>query len=536
MIIELIHKERIEKKTGEPKSAWSFVLGIALRIALYAGIIVLEVFLFNRLYGKLEKYAFGSAFSFLLLILFAIMIIEALFGGWKAKTILFDKNDRFILGTLPISSSDLIASKVSFIYLQQLLNNFLLSIPLLITFAVLENYSPRFYMIAMLYPVVISLFSVGLSLIFSVLFEVFGRFVKKNDILQFALACIGVTVLCLVYQLVLTLFLEALAGSTTSGILSAELVSTVSGITKYFGPVYFFCTMLVDKTNVFPFTCLTMGLILASVGLGVVIASVAYKRFSSGEVEQATKVKKNNKAIKVQTGMKFLLKKEFDLIFKDSTYIFSYTALLIMAPFFSFIVISSLNSIVYANIRILVTYFPDIISGLNMLMILLFSSAINASASLSISREGKSIQVVKYIPIKPEKQIIAKATIPTILSSLSLIVSIFALFVTSNIDATTSLITLIAGESIIVFTNYVGIIFDMNDQRRDSRKLGWINTLLAFVAPILMFIVHFVFSMIGVSVWFSYLVEVVLSVALISPLFFNIGKQYNRYFEMMEIG
>lgn len=536
MIIELIHKERVEKRTGEPKSAWSFTLGIALRIILYAGVILLEVFLFNRLYGKLEKYAFGSAFSFLILILFAMMVIESTFGGWKAKSILFDKNDRFIIGTLPISSSDLIASKVSFIYLEQFIGNFLLSVPLLFTFAVLKGMSPRFYVFSLLYPAVISLFSVGLSLVFCVVFAIFDRMVKKNEIVQFLLACVGVTALCLVYQVVLTLFLEALAGSTTSGILSVQLVNFVKSSSVFCVPVYYYCSMLVDLKNIFPFSCLIMGFVILSLLVGVSVSSLAYKRFSSGEVEQATKVKKTKKAIKVQKGIKFLLKKEFDLIFKDSTYIFSYTALLIMAPFFSFIVISSLNSIVYANIRILVTYFPDIISGLNMLMILLFSSAINASASLSISREGKSVQVVKYIPIKPEKQIAAKATIPTVLSSLSLIVSILALFVTSNIDAMTSLITLIAGEAIIVFTNYVGIIFDMNDQRRDSRKLGWINTLLAFVAPILMFIVHFVFSMTGVSVWFSYLVEVVLSVALISPLFFNIGKQYNRYFEMMEIG
>jgi len=536
VILELIHKERVERRAGEPKSAWSLALGIILRIVLYAGVIILEVFLFNRLYGKLEKYASGSSFSFLLLILFSIMIIESLFSGWKAKTILFDKNDRFILGTLPISSSDLIASKVSFIYIQQVISNFLLSVPLLITFAVLKEFGPRYYIFSILYPVVISLFGVGLSLVFSVVFEVFGRIVKKNDIVQFALACLGVTALCLIYQLILTLFLEALAGSTTSGILSPELVGHISRSTKFFVPVFYYCSMLVDNINFFPFTCLTLGFTLASIIVGVITSSVAYKRFACGEVEQATKVKKSKKALRVQFGIKHLMKKEFDLIFKDSTYIFSYTALLIMAPFFSFIVISSLNSIVYANIRILVTYFPDIISGLNMLMILLFSSAINASASLSISREGKSIQIVKYIPIKPEKQILAKATIPTILSSISLIVSVIALLVTSNIDLMTSVVSLIAGEAIIVFTNYVGIIFDMNDQRRDSRKLGWINTLLAFVAPILMFIVHFVFSMTGVYVWFSYLVEVVLSVALISPLFFNIGKQYNRYFEMMEIG
>ncbi|MCQ2772543.1 MAG: hypothetical protein MJ238_04630 [Bacilli bacterium] len=536
MIIELINKERVEKRAGEPQSAWSFALGIVLRIALYVGIIVLEVFLFSRLHGKLEKYAFGSAFSFLILILFAIMLVESLFAGWKAKTILFDKNDRFILGTLPVSSSDLIASKVSFIYLQEFFSIFLLSVPLLFTYAVLEGYSPRFYIFSIFYPMVISLFGVGISLVSSVVFEVFGRIVKKNDILQFAIACIGATALCLVYQFVLTLFLEALAGSTTSGILSVELVQSISRMSKCFGPVYFYCTMLVDKTNIFPFTCLTLGFVLLSLLIGLVTASLAYNRFASGEVERATKVKKTVKTIKVQSGIKYLLKKEFDLIFKDSTYIFSYTALLIMAPFFSFIVISSLNSIVYANIRILVTYFPDIISGLNMLMILLFSSAINASASLSISREGKSIQIVKFIPIKPEKQIIAKATIPTILSSISFIVSIVALLITSNINLTTSVITLISGEAIIVFTNFVGIIFDMNDQRRDSKKLGWINTLLAFVAPVLMFVIHFVFAMIGVSVWYSYLVELVLSIALISPIFFNVGKQYNRYFEMMEIG
>ena len=80
------------------------------------------------------------------------------------------------------------------------------------------------------------------------------------------------------------------------------------------------------------------------------ISTFFYNKLNKHSVE--FKKKEINKEMKIVSPFVVQIKKEIDVLFKDSTYIFSYTALLIMAPFLAFVVISSLNAIIYDNLRI----------------------------------------------------------------------------------------------------------------------------------------------------------------------------------------
>ena len=61
---------------------------------------------------------------------------------------------------------------------------------------------------------------------------------------------------------------------------------------------------------------------------------------------------------------------------------------------------------------LLIPYCFKVLEGINMCIVLLFASIINASAAMSFSREEKCIQIVKYIPVSIKLQLIAKTLIP----------------------------------------------------------------------------------------------------------------------------
>ena len=230
-----------------------------------------------------------------------------------------------------------------------------------------------------------------------------------------------------------------------------------------------------------------------------------------------------------------MIKKEFSLLFKDSSYTFSYTALLIMAPFLSFVVISSLNSIIYQNLRYFSIYFPDLVSGLNICLILLFASVINSGASQSITREGSALQIVKYIPVDPLKQVSAKLVLPVSLSSFSLLITLVVLLATNNIDYRVFLITLFAGIILLIVTTFNGLYFDMHDMSPSETKLSFINTLVSFLFPFALLGIHFGISLTRIDTFYIYIIETLFSILVLVVSLIFPKTRWNKVFRAMEV-
>ena len=246
---------------------------------------------------------------------------------------------------------------------------------------------------------------------------------------------------------------------------------------------------------------------------------------------KTSSISKKQKEIKVLSVSKALIKKEFIMLFKDNSYIFSYTGLLIMMPFLSFVVINSLNSIIYDNLRIYAVYFPELINGLNLVLILLFISVINANASLSVSREEKAIQIVKYLPIDPFKQMAIKLIAPISLSSASLLISEIVLISTSTINWYIFLVSLVLGLALIVFTNVFGILVDMHDKNSNIKyKLSYLTSLISIVYPLFILVLHFLLSFVSCPVALIYILEILISGGLLAPLFIKINTRIKRLF------
>ena len=240
------------------------------------------------------------------------------------------------------------------------------------------------------------------------------------------------------------------------------------------------------------------------------------------------------KEIKVLSPFKALIKKELVLLFKDSTNIFSYTALLIMAPFLSFVVISSLNEIMYKSLKGFIIYFPELINSLNICLILLFSGVINASASLSISREEKAKQIIKYIPISPIKQIFIKILIPFILSSASLLISDIILVSFKVISFTSFITSLVIGLLLILFTNIFGVYSDMYDLANNKIKIKSLVNIINISYPFILFIIEFLLSYLKLNKYLINVIIILLSIILIIPLFIKIRSIIKKAFYKKE--
>ena len=536
MVFDLVRKEQYLNNSNSLIGYKKYLMWL-IKLIFIGLFIALECFIFLSLDKKIDEYSSYGIYDFLVLFLFIMFIISAINSLFITRKLLFNRLDSQILLPLPISSGEIIYSKLFYLYFEQVVLNLCISTPLLICFGATRTFIPYFYVFSVIYPFLVSLLTLGVSLTLVVPFEYIYNFLRKYDIVQFILGVIVVVLLCYAYQYVLDIFLIALNDSSFGGVFSDSFVNSLHNIATYLLPISNLLRAVIYGENILSAMCIYFGCIVVFYLIGINLSTYFYNKMNKLDYYKTSdKNTKKVKEIKVLSPFKILLRKEFILLFKDSSYVFSYTSLLIMMPFLSFVVISSLNSIIYDNLRIFAVYFPELTSGLNLTLILLFIGVINANASLSISREDKATLIIKYIPISPIKQIGIKLIAPISLSSLSLFISLIVLVGTSEVSWYIFLVALIIGLCLIVFSNIFGILIDMHDRISTKKyKLSYLNNLISIVYPLFILVIHFLLSFIKCPSALIYILEVLISIGLITPLFINLNKRMNKLFTLMEV-
>lgn len=536
MVFDLVRKERLLNNQVSYKYKFEKYLLFFLKLIFIGLFVTLECFIFLSLDSKVEEYSPYGFFDFLVLILFVMFIVSVINALFVTRKLLFNNQDSTILLPLPISAGEIIYSKLFYLFFEQVLLNLVISTPLLICYGATRLFIPYFYVFSIIYPILISFVVIGISLTLVVPFQYLYNFLKKHDLIQFLFACVLIILLCFLYQYVLNIFLIALNDSSFGGVFSPQFVNNLHNFVLYLFPISSLLNGVINSENILSGICIYLGIVIIFLIIGVNLSSYFYNKMNKLDYYQVSNKRLKNKDIKILNLNRILLKKEITILFKDSSNIFSYTGLLILMPFLSFVVINSLNLIIYDSLRVFSVYFPELTNGLNLVLILLFISVINANASLSISREEKGIQIIKYLPISPIKQILIKLIVPISLSSFSLILTEIILVSTKTITWYVFLVSLIIGLSLIIFSNIFGILVDMYDRNANNkRKLSYLNNLISICYPIFILIIHFILSFLKLNSYGIYFIEIGLTIVLMIPLFIKIRKKITDNFNKMEV-
>lgn len=537
MFLELLRKEFIERKTSQQQSKVVTVFSIILKVILLACLIALEVFIVSSLDSKITSYSSYGSFDFLVLIIFVMMLIGIVFTMIKARNVIFNHKDSRVTLPLPIAPSTQISAKIAYVYIESVFMEFFTSTPILITYGVRRHFIPYYHIFSILYPFIISVFIIGIGLLLSLVYQQVYKLIKRNDIAQFVTASILVVVLCYAYKVVLDLFLTALSDSSIGGMFSSSFVSSIHKGRMFMLPVYFLLDSVIEKTNIGSDVLIFVGSSILALVAGVSSVSLIFYHEIKNEDRNEQKIKKKDKALTLVKPFKALILKEINLLFRDENNLFSYTSLLIMCPFLTFVVISSLNSIIYDNLKYYAAYFPELVSGINLTLILLFSGVINASASLAMTREGKGLKIVKTLPISPLKQIFTKTLIPACFSEFSLLITLIVLISARIISVSVFFSAFYIGSVILVFNNIFGVYADMHDMQAERRKikLSIINEIIPVLLPVLIFVLFFVFSIvIQLPSYALYLIACGFT-SLLLTFFIGIKGRYQKAFLRMEV-
>ena len=539
MITDLIHKE-YKQTLDRESSKWRIALKIIGSIIGLGIFVALESFIFLALDKKINDFAKDSngTFYFLVLFLTILLGVSVIVSLNKARKVLYQRKDSEILLHLPVVTEEVVISKVVFIYINNVIINFVVSFPLLCCYCATRGFKPPMYVLSALYPVLIGLFTCGITLMLVSVYNHVYKFIKDKPWLQILLGSLLVIALCFAYKYVLELFINLINNAQFDSMFGKGFIDSLAKASKFFIPVFNIADIICQSNNILPNICIFLGSTLLVLVLGFVIVGISYSRFLKREFSENRSGKSSSKVkpMKLETPIKALIKKEFVLLFRNSNYIFSFTSLLIMQPFLAFVVISTLNKLMYGNMEMFLVYFPELINGLNLVLILLFASVIATSAMDVYSREGRALIVSKYIPISPIKQTFIKLIVPVTLSVISLFVTATLLVSFSEISVLIYFISFVMGLILIVSLAISGVYIDLKKlNSTKTSNIEYLSTFLSVFLPLLLFGLHLLMMFYHLSNAILYCVLVGIMILILVPLVLTFKHVVNKNFKEMRI-
>lgn len=412
----------------------------------FIGFIILVLFVVISMFITSFAYSYLMAISFeqlgIMYILLAVMMMATCLFTlvttiYKTTGFLFAFKDYDTIMSLPIKTSTIVVSRLFTIYIMNILFSLIVMLPAGIIYAVKTIPSFEFYIIFIITFLFIPMIPIIIGTIIGSLIAVISSKFKKNNIINLIL-----TILFFIGIMALSFTLQF---SMQSGTDFANIgIQMINMINKIY-PITIIYIDAVCNYNI-------LSLILF-VGVSVILfisfsTFVGYKYKSINTALTTVRTVSNYKLTTIKESSPFmaLYKKELRRYFASPLYVLNTSTGLLLC------VIMSLGLLIFGSESLEqlleLPGFSDIIGSLSPMVVSTFI-AMSCTTCCSISLEGKSLWIIKSIPIKTKDILLSKIAVnltillPIILISgiiLSLIlnvspIQIFMLFITPTVYA-----------------------------------------------------------------------------------------------------
>lgn len=480
LVFNLLAREFSFARSGKA-GGWRRYLGLGLNTVWLVAFIALECWLYSALFDKMANYTDFNR-PFFIAVLFGFFILGILFSVPQVSKICFRRTkERIILLSRPIPRADIVAAKLLFAYFKTGIFTLATYFPLSIVYGVKTDAPTVFFLVSVFGILLINFLQLCVACLLSVPYnEAYRRF-RRHAVPVFVLTLALAFGLSYVYSLFLDLFVNLIQNASLDALFTAERIQAVRDFAGGAYPLYPLVMMACGVR-----ISLHLVIVIALVcGFGLVCIPPFYFYFYRFLLHPETKGRRfllnRNPAIRTLTPTQALVKKELTLALSDSDGMFSYVTLIAVQPFLIYLVVSAINIIFSTgNMVYIKSLFPAIYAAADGLLILLFLSVINTTSSLSLSKEEKTLSLMKTFPVPPHKQLFIKVMVPFVLSSVSFAVTAIVLCSLGEISWPVFPFLLIAGLLCLAALDLSTLSAQL--KRKESGNL--VSVLVGFVGPV----------------------------------------------------
>ncbi len=511
-------------KKNRKERAFSFALFAFALIAL----IVLETLLYVNILKRISSFS-GAAIAFTTLFLFVISLIMILISLFSERKLFYEEEDKEKMAIYPLPSESVIVSKLLILFFTNYFLTLALTYPLFVAYGMSIDALPSFYFLALFYPFLTFFFECGVSMILLAPFSSLLSFLSKHKLIEYVLASILLAGGCYLYRQILTLFLDLISENGLSRLFSSSSIEALTNARKYFIIVNYLTDVYFLGSAFSLLFALSFSLPTFILGLAL---TIAFYRKNLDKANERNEKRKKEHTYRRKSVTAALIKKECIIFFRNGDNLFSFSSLLLVAPYLLYLVVLALNTIFTSGmVGYYVGFIKDFVPAVDIAVVSLFALTLGSGADDYITREGTSIKLMKSSPINPGLIIRVKIMIPLLLSSCSLLLGLTLMVLLRTITLTVYLLSLLSSFSALLSYSLISFASELKGKKKGGKALVYLYE----ATPIIVLGYMLLTSAYGFSSLFIYLTSFSFMVLLLAIILILFLKKQEDMFLSLEV-
>jgi ABC-2 type transport system permease protein len=400
-----------------------------------------------------------------------VSVVIFFFGIFYAMNIFYFSMDVENLLPLPFKPWHIMGAKFAVVLIYEYLAESIFFAPTLIAYGIKSGGGVLYYIYGVIIFLLLPIVPLVIASVINMIIMRFTNIAKNKD--RFRL--VG-GLIAMFFSVGLNIYIQRFSQDVSQSQITEMFAkgnnSLVDLATKIFPSTKIAVNSLINTTNIQGFINLILFIVItvAALMIFIVLGEALYFKGVMGVSETSSKRKtlSSSELVKNTTqnsSLKIYTLKELKLLFRTPIYFMNCVLMNFLFPVFLLIPIFAQKG--GANQLKQITEFLQnskstgiVLGGFFAFMV--FASCSNAISSTAISREGKNLFILKYIPMKYKQQLMAKVLSAVVLGSAGmLMVSIIAIILL-KLPLDLVLLMLIVGTLGIFFTSFIGIFIDLN--------------------------------------------------------------------------
>lgn len=422
-------------------------------------------------------HAVGQEAAILGLGLSVVSVVIFFFGIFYAMGIFYFSMDVENLLPLPFKPWHIMGAKFTVVLIYEYLTEIIFFAPTLIAYGIKSGGGALYYAYGGIIFLLLPIVPLVIASVINMIIMRFTNIAKNKDRFRY----IG-GIIAMFFGVGINIYIQRYSQDVSQAQITQLFTkgnnSLVSMATKVFPSTNIAVNSLINTANIKGLMNLILFIIIAALALiiFIILGDALYFKGVMGVSETSSKRKTlSSYELKKNTIQKSSLKvyvlKELKLLFRTPIYFMNCVLLNFLWPIFLMIPVFTAKSGT-GQIKKLTEFLQNGdntgIALVAFFAFMVFMSCTNAISTTAITREGKNLYILKYIPMRYKDQLLAKVCSAVVLGTAGmLMVSILGLIVIKP-SLGLVLLMLIVGIVGIILTSFIGIFVDLN-----FPKLQW---------------------------------------------------------------
>ena len=484
----LLKKQLFDAFPFGSKSARSKnILGYILAGILAAGIIAAFVIIFSRftstyLQIKINRVPNLAARQFELMSVayFALIIVFIITGVTQLCYNLFENSDIRILISMPFSSFEIFAAKLTWIYIKQAALSLACVLALNLTFFCAANLISAYnvimsFIIGLLLPVI----PLAIASVLALPYYYVKKLVGSNYLLSFAVMTLILIGFCLLYNYAFTIAQGLIDSGKIASLFNERVMTNIHNFAIYDYPANLIAGIMLGK-DVGKNIGILLAILAVSAAVGLLVIHKVFVRVTqTGISVHIPHLKREGYHFVKRSRFGNLIAKEFITVLRTPSYAYMYFATAIIMPLMA-----------YCSANLGTAFLGGLLGNVRFdfelctFIVLLYSSLTNTFCSTSISRDGYMSMAQKTLPYSPAQILSAKMLFSGIVSELSILAACITLAACGLESAGDAVVTFISATIFAIAQIAFATRLDLNHphfSRTDDGEIKETNSTVSII-------------------------------------------------------